>query len=96
MLPNFWHPPCFIDSRLAQIGPLWMRFAMNISLFKFYAVFMLVSLCLFSFEDKSLNQRKPESQRVEESSGIKEAKESKEEKSIKKPFKHAFRSSNLC
>lgn len=69
---------------------------MNTSLFKFYAVFMLVSLCLFSFEDKSLNQRKPESQRVEESSGMKESKEAKESKTIKKQFKHAFRSSNLC
>ncbi len=72
---------------------------MNMSLFKFYAVFMLVSLCLFSFEDKSLEQRKPESQRVEESSSsknFKDVKDAKEEKTIKKQFKHSFRSSNLC
>lgn len=65
---------------------------MKMTLPRFYAMFMLVSLGLFSYENKSVQSR-PIKHRLEETA--KEEK-SKEEKSIKRPYRHHYRFSNLC
>ncbi len=61
------------------------------TLFKFYSVFMILSLCLFSFENKSIEKKLVP--------GTKRAIEDSREDKIstpKKQFRHRFRSSNLC
>lgn len=61
---------------------------MKTTLPRFYFVFMLLSVGLFSYENKSINHEEIKTK----------AKEvSKEEKpSGKKTFKHYYRYSNLC
>ena len=64
-------------------GGLKEEVRMKTTLFRFYLIFMLVSLALFSFENKSVNK--------------KELKENKEtDLSNKKPYRHYYRFSNLC
>lgn len=64
-------------------GGLKEEVKMKTTLFRFYLIFMLVSLALFSFENKSVNKR--------------EVKDNKEtDISNKKPYRHHYRFSNLC
>lgn len=70
---------------------------MKTTLPRFYIIFLLSALVLFSFEDKGVN-RKATRQRMENRSELKESenRDNKEEKSVKRPFKHYYRYSNLC
>jgi hypothetical protein len=62
---------------------------MKMTLPKFYALFMLVSLGLFSYENKSVQEKtlKPK---------IEETAKTKEDKPTKKTYRHYYRFSNLC
>jgi hypothetical protein len=55
---------------------------MKKTLFKFYFIFMILSLGLFSCENKSVNRES--------------VVPKNEERAIKRPYHHYYRFSNLC